>query len=62
MAGGQGDQIGRIFASWAIICFRAVFKIIVVAQIFGFFFHDKAALILAKIGFATFWAIFSQTV
>jgi hypothetical protein len=35
----QGDQIGRIFACWAVVFFEENVKITVVARIFGLFFH-----------------------
>jgi hypothetical protein len=58
----QGDQIGRIFAHWAIVFFGK-FKNYKVGQIFwATFYHSKCfVLILTKMGWAKFWAIFSQT-
>jgi hypothetical protein len=59
----QGDQIGRIFAHWAIVFFGQLLKITEVAQIFDalLFKGERYKLILRKTGWATFWAIFSQT-
>jgi hypothetical protein len=55
---GQGDQIGRIFAHWAL---WAVFlKLSEVAHIFVLLSSTVKdfLFILAKMGLATFWVIF----
>jgi hypothetical protein len=36
----QGDQIGRIFAFWAVVILGSFLKITEVAQIFGYFLYD----------------------
>jgi hypothetical protein len=55
----QGEQIGRIFAHWVIIYFLHFFRITDTAIIFWLlwlcFNFDK------ETGWATLWAIFSQT-
>jgi hypothetical protein len=57
----QGDQIGRIFANWAIVLFRHCFKITEVAQMFGQLFSQGKMLCIkmTQISLAAFWAIFS---
>jgi hypothetical protein len=59
----QGYQIGRIFAYILGECLLWAFlKITKVAQIIVIFFStQRVARILTKMGWATFWAIFSQT-
>jgi hypothetical protein len=50
-------------ANWAIVYFRQFSENYrSVAHILGYFFHSASyALILTKVGWAEFWAIFSQT-
>jgi hypothetical protein len=61
LAGHQSDQIGRIFTHWVIIYFGQFFLMIEVARFGNTFFHEKGcALILTKMGWASFWVIFSQ--
>jgi hypothetical protein len=60
----QGDQIGRIFAYWAIVKFKLFYVKYKSSSNFGrTFFHRKKCCIYfdKKTGWATFWAIFSQT-
>jgi hypothetical protein len=59
----QGDQIGRIFAQWAIVYFGQWFEnYIQSANFWATFFRDISyVLIFTKNGLATFWASFSQT-
>jgi hypothetical protein len=56
---GQCDQIGRIFASWAIAFFGHFLKY-KSGPNFGlhFFNHNSCLLISAKMDWARFWAIF----
>jgi hypothetical protein len=61
----QGDQIGGIFAYWAIATLVNSFRIIKVAHLFGLLFsfvHSGYALILTKIGWARFWVFFNKLV
>jgi hypothetical protein len=52
----QGDQIGRILAKWVIALFGTFFQ--KWPKIWSTFFHGKSnAIILTKMGWATFWAI-----
>jgi hypothetical protein len=62
-AGRQGDQIGRIFAHWAIVYFGQFFENDRRSLNFlATFFHDENFVFsLTEIGCATFWAILSQT-
>jgi hypothetical protein len=57
----QGDQIGRIFAYWAIVYFGKFDEIYRNSPNFwANFFHDTSYVLnLTKNGWATFWAIFS---
>jgi hypothetical protein len=59
----QGDQIGRIFAQWAIVSFGQFFwKITELSHILCYFFLSiNCVLNLTKMRWATFWAIFKQT-
>jgi hypothetical protein len=59
----QGDQIGRIFAYWAIFKFGLWFKNYRISKTFSaIFFHGTSCvLIVTKNGWATFWPTFSQT-
>jgi hypothetical protein len=60
----QCDQIGRIFDQWVNFLRWAVFlKITEVSQIFGLLFTTVPVVYYSgqKIGWATFWATFSQT-
>jgi hypothetical protein len=59
----QGDQIGRIFAHWAIVNLKHLFENFKIILILGHFFHGKNYYVnLGKeIDWATIWAIFSQT-
>jgi hypothetical protein len=60
----QGDQIGRIFAYWAVYYFWQLFDNYRRNKKIGLLFTMEQAtyvLILTKKGWATFWAIFSQT-
>jgi hypothetical protein len=57
----QGDQIGRIFALWAIAHFGQLFEMTEVAQNFwGLFFHRKELFLidinLTTMVWVTFWA------
>jgi hypothetical protein len=53
---GESSPIGRLFT------LGSFSKITEVAHIFCYFFQStNHALILTKMGWATFWAIFSQT-
>jgi hypothetical protein len=57
----QGDQIGRIFAHWAIVFFKQFLKMIEVAQNFGLHFHIKGfTSILIKSGLGFILGDFSQ--
>jgi hypothetical protein len=62
----QGDQIGRIFAHWAIVYFGRGFfsKITEEAQNFRRLFIDSIdyVLILTIMVWATFWAIFRKLI
>jgi hypothetical protein len=50
----QGDQIGRIFAFWAIVYFDSFLKIFSKQKWFAIFMHSKMyALVLAKNGFSS---------
>jgi hypothetical protein len=49
---GQGDKIGRIFASWKVLYFRELSKITELAQIYLFW---------QRTDWSTFWAIITQT-
>jgi hypothetical protein len=57
----QGDQIGRIFADWAIVYFVYFFEKYISSQnLCATFFHFQSyVLIVTKKDWATFWAIFS---
>jgi energy-coupling factor transporter transmembrane protein EcfT len=59
----QGDRIERFFVFWAIIYFGFILKLTRAAKILGYFFPRYTSYILIStiIGWATFWAIFSQT-
>jgi hypothetical protein len=58
----QGDQIGRIFAFWAIIWLQNTLSYRSRPMFGGTFFHGKINVsVLTKIGWATFWAICTQT-
>jgi hypothetical protein len=59
----QGDQIGRIFAFRVSVFFGLLFENYRSSLKFGHFSYngERCGLILTKIGWATFWAIFSQT-
>jgi hypothetical protein len=60
----QSDQIGRIFASWAIVYLRHFLKITEEAHIVGLLISTVKViciLALSKMCAASFWAIFSQT-
>jgi hypothetical protein len=47
----QGDRIGRIFATWAIVYFGSGLKITESAHILGYFFHGtRHELMLAQNG------------
>jgi hypothetical protein len=52
--------VGRIFAHCLIVFCEQFFLITGAAHIMGQFFTDYA-LFMTKSGWATFWAIFSQT-
>jgi hypothetical protein len=56
----QGDQIGRIFAYWAILFFGQFFLTTEEAQFFGKLFSlvKNIVLFLTKTAQATFWAMF----
>jgi hypothetical protein len=60
----QGDQVRRIFACWIQIVYLKKFfkKNRGSPHCRSKFFHGKSYVsIVKKVGFATFWAIFSQT-
>jgi hypothetical protein len=63
----RGDQIGRIFALWALVYFGQFFKLQKNPKLSATFFLSIYALHMylyfyfAKTGRATFWVIFSQT-
>jgi hypothetical protein len=58
----QGDQIGRICAYWAYVYYGQFFDNYRSSANFWAFFHGtNYTSILAKIGWATFWAILSRT-
>jgi hypothetical protein len=65
MCGKQGDQIGRIFAQWAIVCFGHFFgKLQKLPPILWFFFPRLRLCIYFDknvLGHMHFWAIFSPT-
>jgi hypothetical protein len=47
----QGDRIGRIFATWAIVNFGSGLKITEAAHILGYFFHGtRHEIMLAQNG------------
>jgi hypothetical protein len=53
----QGDQIGRIVVYWAIILSGQFLSL----NFWTTYFQNKiCVLMLTKMGWATFWAIFSQ--
>jgi hypothetical protein len=56
----QGDQIGRIFAQWAIIYFGQFLKITEVAHILCCKYKGCINFV-QKTVWATFWAIFIET-
>jgi hypothetical protein len=58
----QGDQIGRLFAYWAIVNFGEFVGNCSCSPnyILATFFMVCCVLILEKNGWATFWAIFSK--
>jgi hypothetical protein len=60
----QGDQLGRIFNQWVIVYFGQWFENYkTIAHFWATFFHATYHLCInfdKKIGWATFWAIFSQ--
>jgi hypothetical protein len=58
----QGDQIGRIFVYWVIVYFgQFVENYRSSPNIWTTFIHGKScAIISTKLGWATFWATFSQ--
>jgi hypothetical protein len=59
----QGDKIGRFFEQRVNVYFGQ-FLFSEVAQNFGlclFFLGNLDYIVLTKVGWATFWAIFSQT-
>jgi hypothetical protein len=58
----QGDQIGRIFAFWAIVYSGQVFENNKSSQIFGPFLSTAVMhTFLQVMGWATFWVTFSHT-
>jgi hypothetical protein len=60
----QGDQIGRIFANWAIVFFGIILKNSEIARISGLLvFHGKKlfAIFDKKMAWVTFMIIFSHT-
>jgi hypothetical protein len=59
----QGDQIGRIFAHWALVVFGQLFENYRSSPYFWAIFPRKKLCIdfNKKWVWATFWAIFSQT-
>jgi hypothetical protein len=59
----KGDQIGRIYAQWAIVYFGQCFENYWSgANFWATLFHGTSyVLIMTKNGWATFWATFSQT-
>jgi hypothetical protein len=59
----QGDQIGRILAHWVGFYFGQVFKNYIRSPHFGLLLCVVKALnyFRQKVGWALFWAIFSQT-
>jgi hypothetical protein len=59
----QGDQIGRIFAHWASVYIEQVFCFQKEPECFAYFLPLKKLCInfVQKMGWATFWAIFSQS-